>query len=29
METVMTEIRGEQPPAEGYWDFRTMSRKPR
>lgn len=29
METVMAEIRGEQPPAEGYWDFRTMSRKPR
>jgi 1-acyl-sn-glycerol-3-phosphate acyltransferase len=22
------EIRGEEPPAEGYWDFRTMSRKP-
>ena len=29
MEAVMTEIRGEQPPDEGYWDFRTMSRKPR
>ena len=29
MEEVMAEIRGEQPPAEGYWDYRTMSRKPR
>jgi hypothetical protein len=29
METLMAEIRGEQPPAEGYWDFRTMSRKSR
>lgn len=29
MESVMAEIRGEQPPAEGYWDFQTMSRKPR
>ena len=29
METVMAEIRGEEPPAEGYWDYRTMSRIPR
>lgn len=29
METIMAEIRGEEPPAEGYWDFQTMSRKPR
>ncbi|RBP97984.1 1-acyl-sn-glycerol-3-phosphate acyltransferase [Bifidobacterium aemilianum] len=29
MEVVMAEIRGEEPPAEGYWDFRTMSRQPR
>ncbi|MDF7664375.1 lysophospholipid acyltransferase family protein [Bifidobacterium sp. ESL0763] len=29
MEVVMAEIRGEEPPAEGYWDYATMSRKPR
>ncbi|KFI47357.1 lysophospholipid acyltransferase family protein [Bifidobacterium boum] len=29
MEEIMAEIRGEQPPAAGYWDYRTMSRKPR
>lgn len=25
-ETVMAEIRGEEPPVEGYWDYRTMKR---
>ncbi|KFI46020.1 acyltransferase [Bifidobacterium bohemicum DSM 22767] len=25
---LLAEIRGEEPPAEGYWDFRTMTRKP-
>lgn len=29
MEVLMEEIRGEKMPAEGRWDFRTMSRKPR
>ncbi len=29
MEAVESEIRGEEPPAEGYWDYRTMSRAPR
>ena len=29
MEDVMAEIRGERPPSEGYWDYRTMSRVPR
>ncbi|BDR54149.1 1-acyl-sn-glycerol-3-phosphate acyltransferase [Bombiscardovia apis] len=29
MEVIMTEIRGIDPPAEGYFDFRTMTRKPR
>ena len=28
MNTVLEEIRGEQFPAEGYWDYRSMSRKP-
>lgn len=28
-ETVMAEIRGEEPPAEGLWDYRTMKRVPR
>ena len=28
MNTVLEEIRGEQFPAEGYWDYRNMSRKP-
>ncbi len=27
MNTVLEEIRGEQFPAEGYWDYRSMSRK--
>ena len=26
MNTVLEEIRGEQFPAEGYWDYRSMSR---
>lgn len=29
MEDLMSEIRGEEPPLEGYWDYRTMSRLPR
>lgn len=29
MEVIMSEIRGEQPPSGGYWDYPTMSRKPR
>ncbi|MCI1984636.1 MAG: 1-acyl-sn-glycerol-3-phosphate acyltransferase [Bifidobacteriaceae bacterium] len=29
MEIVMAEIRGEEPPSEGMWDYRTMSRVPR
>jgi 1-acyl-sn-glycerol-3-phosphate acyltransferase len=29
MEIVMAEIRGEEPPAEGMWDYRTMARVPR
>lgn len=29
MEVLMEETRGEKMPAEGRWDFRTMSRKPR
>ncbi|WP_300766350.1 1-acyl-sn-glycerol-3-phosphate acyltransferase [uncultured Bifidobacterium sp.] len=29
MEAVMSEIRGEAPPCDGYWDFRTMRRVPR
>lgn len=29
MENIMAEIRGEQPPEEGMWDYRTMSRVPR
>lgn len=28
MNTVLEEIRGERFPAEGYWDYRSMSRKP-
>ena len=28
MSAVLEEIRGEQFPAEGYWDYRSMSRKP-
>lgn len=27
MENVMAEIRGEEPPVEGMWDYRTMSRE--
>lgn len=29
MEAVMAVIRGEQPPREGLWDYRTMTRRPR
>ena len=29
MELIMAEIRGENPPQEGMWDYRTMSRVPR
>ncbi len=29
MENIMAEIRGEEPPVEGLWDYRTMSRRPR
>ncbi len=29
MEVVMQEIRGEEPPRQGLWDYPTMSRKPR
>ncbi|MCI1901229.1 MAG: 1-acyl-sn-glycerol-3-phosphate acyltransferase [Bifidobacteriaceae bacterium] len=29
MESVMADIRGEEPPAAGMWDYRTMSRVPR
>jgi 1-acyl-sn-glycerol-3-phosphate acyltransferase len=29
MENVMADIRGEEPPAAGMWDYRTMSRVPR
>lgn len=29
MEEVMAEIRGEEPPAEGYFDYVTMTRRPR
>ena len=29
MEAAMADIRAEEPPSEGYWDYRTMSRKPR
>lgn len=29
METVMAQIRGEEPPAEGMWDYRSMTRVPR
>lgn len=28
MNAMMAEIRGEQEPVEGYWDYATMSRKP-
>lgn len=29
LETLMAEIRGEEPPAKGYWDYPTMTRVPR
>lgn len=29
LESIEAEIRGEEPPAEGYWDYRSMSRVPR
>ena len=29
MENIMAEIRGDQPPEEGIWDYRTMPRVPR
>ncbi len=29
METIMAEIRGEEPPAAGMWDYRTARRVPR
>jgi 1-acyl-sn-glycerol-3-phosphate acyltransferase len=29
MDALMAEIRGEEPPAEGYWDYRAQARKPR
>jgi 1-acyl-sn-glycerol-3-phosphate acyltransferase len=29
MEEIMIEIRGEEPPDEGLWDYPTMTRKPR
>lgn len=29
METIMAEIRGENPPQEGMWDYKTESRVPR
>ena len=29
LESIEAEIRGEEPPSEGYWDYRTMRRVPR